>query len=192
MRKVLNSIFFHGKWKTASTGVLIAWRSWKDPSLDSLQFQPHLSHRPCLTWLVLETKIRIMIRYEQKCKTNSQENQYWMKTCTQFFNRCYQDLGWECDKNVLENHSLSSVVLSTLHLWRFLMALVFLNFLTPTVKWVYITGYRTIGNLSLFLITAQYWKQPQLQLHILFCWNYGNNFACLIMDMLEFLSFFPH
>lgn len=49
------------------------------------------------------------------------------------------------------------------------MALSFLNFLTPMVKWVYITGYRTIGNLSLFLIAAQHWKQPPLQLHVLFC-----------------------
>lgn len=36
---------------------------------------------------------------------------------------------------------------------------------------IYITGYRTIGNLSLFLITTQYRKQPPLQLHILFHWN---------------------
>jgi len=73
-----------------------------------------------------------------------------------------------------------------------LLGLSFFNFLTPMVKWVYITGYITIRFLSLFLITAQHWKQSPLQLHVLFCWNYGNDFACLIMDMLEFLSFFSH
>jgi hypothetical protein len=31
-----------------------------------------------------------------------------------------------------------------------LHGLSFLNFLTPMVKWVYITGYRAIGNLSSF------------------------------------------